>query len=535
MDSLSADIVIVGTGIAGLRAALELAPHCKVLILSKGKIHDGSSSLAQGGIAAAMHPGDTPDYHYQDTLAAGAGLCNEKAVRILVEEGLERVKELMAWGTRFDTDMGHEAAHHHRRILHAGDTTGREIEKVLGNRALAESNIKFLEFTSAYVLRVEDGRVQGLYTLDLKNGRIGYLACRAVLIATGGYGQLYSHNTNPAVNTGDGLAVAYRAGAALTDLEFVQFHPTTLYHGDKKPVSIFLISEAVRGEGALLRNIHGETFMQRYDSRLELAPRDIVARAIYREIHATQAPHVYLDLSGIKVNLADRFPNIYQRCLEVGIDIQKDFIPVAPAAHYCMGGVLTNVYGESSLPGLLVAGEAASVGVHGANRLASNSLLEGLVFGQRAAQRFLEQLPRLPLPGSKASAADLAEQGVSYNKTSALTAKQSLRELMWRYVGIERREDDLRWALLKFDMLHEKFQESTGQPETFELQNMILIARLATQAALNRRESRGAHYRTDFPQASPEFEKHMVCQKDLSGVYGSLAPTFDHVAYRVGA
>ncbi|MGH9524337.1 MAG: L-aspartate oxidase, partial [Terriglobales bacterium] len=418
------DFVVIGAGIAGLRAAVELADAGRVLVLAKKEVTESATQYAQGGIAAALSDEDEISLHLQDTLSAGDGLCNVDAAKILVEEGHTRIEELIAWGTEFDRTgsklaFTREGAHSRNRVLHAhGDSTGREIGRALYLKASALKNVAIREFELATGLCVEDGQVTGISVLN-EQGERHRIGASAVLLATGGFGQVYRETTNPAVATGDGVAMAYRAGASVSDMEFVQFHPTALY---LKNAPRFLLSEALRGEGAVLRNMEMVRFMPKYHDLAELAPRDVVARAIAHELEVVNSPNavVYLDmthLSGRK--LRERFPRIYETCLKYNVDITDEMVPVRPAAHYAMGGVRTDLEGRTSLQNLFAAGEAACTGVHGANRLASNSLLEGLVFGARAGRTMRESLrehaagkgdPEPGAPSFAPSAAQLAAQ-----------------------------------------------------------------------------------------------------------------------------
>jgi L-aspartate oxidase len=485
MQILTTDHIVIGSGIAGLSAARELSKHGETLLISKGQFRESATQYAQGGIAAALQKDDAPSLHFQDTLNAGDGLCDEAAVKILVEEGPKRVKELIQLGAKFDQTQGEldftqEAAHSHRRILHAGDATGKEIEKTLGQTILNDKKVKLISNTSILNLIVQNNTCLGC-----TDGETTYLA-KATILATGGCGQLYARNTNPPLATGDGIAMAYRAGAIVQDMEFMQFHPTTLYLGDKKPISIFLITEAVRGEGALLRNIHGERFMPTYHPKAELAPRDHVARAIFNEMQKTNAPHVYLDLSQLTLNIAKRFPTIYQRCLESKIDITRDFIPVAPAAHYFMGGIKTDLWGKTSIKNLYAGGEVACLGIHGANRLASNSLLDGLVFGHRIAHHISHT--DIPRPTFIEPIKQPSKQ-----TAHSLTIKHQLRDLMWNHAGIIRNQEGLIYLIQKLESLD-------IQDEVNEVQNMLIVSKLIAQAALDRTESRGSHFRSDYPE-----------------------------------
>ncbi|MFA4843441.1 MAG: L-aspartate oxidase [Candidatus Margulisiibacteriota bacterium] len=514
------DILIIGGGIAGLSAALEASRHARVTVLTKGKIGETATEKAQGGIAAAIDQiSDSTEFHFEDTIEAGAGLCDEQAVRVLVTEGVPRVKELIAMGARFDraeTEAGGgfalalEGAHKQRRILHAGDETGAEIEKTLGRRVIAEGKVRVDQRVLGIDLLVENGRCVGAQAIDQKSGSaVTYLA-KTTILATGGVCQVYLYTTNPEFATGDGVAMAYRAGAEVTDMEFVQFHPTALVQfkqfEDLVALPQFLISEAVRGEGGMLLNNRGERFMEKYHAQLELAPRDIVSRAIYEELKSGNEDHVFLSLRGIAPEkIKHRFPMIYKTCLERGLDITKDNIPVAPAAHYFMGGIKTDIDGRTNIAGLFAAGECASTGVHGANRLASNSLLEGLVFGYRAAQSAKTDIlnsgstPQLVISHSslviKPKLKDIEVQRL----------KLIIKTAMWNGAGIIRSKESLTGVLNRLEMIE---NEVKGD---LELRNMLTVARLITQAALDRAESRGAHYRTDFPQKDDlNWKRHLV-------------------------
>jgi L-aspartate oxidase len=514
ISTYSYDCLILGSGIAGLSAAHAMAGSQKVAILTKYAVKEGATQYAQGGIAVAFDAQDRPSYHLQDTLAAGDGLCDEAAVKVLVEEGPQRVSELIQMGAQFDRrgeqfDLTQEAAHTQRRILHARDQTGKVIEETLVKTVSLHPNIQICPFVDSVDLIVVDNQIQGCW--GIQNGKLVQFRATKVILATGGCGQLYERNSNPAGATGDGMAMAYRAGAVLQDLEFIQFHPTTLYQGDKKPISLFLISEAVRGEGGILRNIHGEAFMKRYHERAELATRDEVARAIVAECQVTQAGHVYLDLSGLNCQLPQRFPTIYKRCLEAGVDITKAWIPVSPAAHYMMGGVQTDTDGRTSINGLFAVGEVASTGIHGANRLASNSLLEGLVFGYRAG-KFVQQAPEVKPTAFEQVPAWGEASPTDISKASEL--KTQIRKWMWDHVGILRNQDGLRAAIR---CLNDSawIDDLLPSMPIREVQNMRLLARLIAEMALKRTESRGAHFRTDFPQTDDlQWKRHLKIQTE---------------------
>lgn len=502
------DYLVVGSGVAGLITASLLADHGRVALLSKEELSESNTQYAQGGIAAAIGPDDSPDLHYRDTIKAGAGLCSEEAVRILVDEGPGYLYQLIDMGAVFDRTSGYsltrEAAHSRNRILHAkGDATGAEIERTLLCNIKRFDNITILPRIMAVDLLTDNGRCHGLIALDTSSGEMSVYTAGAIIMASGGAGQIYCRTTNPDVSTGDGAAMAFRAGARLADLEFFQFHPTALY---LPRAPMFLISEAVRGEGGILRNVRGERFMPMYHQMAELAPRDIVARAIVNEMDKTGADYVYLDLRPIGTRVTDRFPTICLTCKQFGLDLTKDFIPVAPAAHYYMGGILTDTCGRSSLPGLYACGEAACTMVHGANRLASNSLLEGLVFGHRCAMAVLEEsvgVPLLPHLSNK----------VETSGGRRCFSVMDLKRLMWEAAGIIRCRQGLTNAEHR---LNDIPLASSTEPErgALELVNMALLARLIVKASLKRTESRGAHFRLDYPYKSKEWQKHIVLSPD---------------------
>jgi L-aspartate oxidase len=525
--SYKADYVVVGSGIAGLRAAIELSTKGSVLVLAKSNLSDSATAWAQGGIAVALSDEDEIGLHEQDTINAGDGLCRPEAVALLVEEGPRYITQLIEWGTEFDragTKLAftREAAHSRSRILHAhGDSTGREISRALLSRAHKIPHLHLRAHAFTTELLVEGQRVTGLRFIDETDGSPHEVHAGAVLLATGGLGQIYRETTNPEVATGDGVAIAYQAGALLSDMEFVQFHPTALAI---KGAPRFLLSEALRGEGGILRNANLERFMKRYNEAQELAPRDIVARAIVSEMHRTQSEHVYLDLTGNSEEfLRKRFPRIYETCLSYGLDLATDMAPVCPAAHYMMGGVGTDLWGRTSLPGLYAAGETAATGVHGANRLASNSLLEGLVFGARAGQAMLQDAPavkRQPgaLPGSPAPLPDQAttpkEAKKSGNKMPTAEASLAkIRDVMWREVGILRSGKELSDAIRKIEAIELPNSPKADRTE-HEIHNLQTLALLIARSARAREESRGSHYRSDFPYRDDEkFSKHSTVGK----------------------
>ncbi|NQT30669.1 MAG: L-aspartate oxidase [Candidatus Saganbacteria bacterium] len=523
------DFLIVGGGIAGLSAALEASKYGKVIILTKDKISETATKKAQGGIAAAIDQiKDSTEFHFEDTINAGAGLCEEESVRILVTEGVERVKELIQMGARFDraeTEAGGgfalalEGAHKRRRILHAGDATGEEIQRTLGAKIVADKLVNIHQHTLGIDLIIENGKCIGVKALDLKNKCIKYFLAKATIITTGGLGQAYHYTTNPEVATGDGIAMAYRAGAVVTDMEFVQFHPTSLVQFEELKDIIalprFLISEAVRGEGAVLLNNKDERFMEKYDTQKELAPRDIVSRAIYQEMQETRSDHVHLSLAKLDhEKIKKRFPVIYKTCLERGLDITRDNIPVAPAAHYFMGGIKTDIEGRTKTPGLYAAGECASLGIHGANRLASNSLLDGLVFGHRsaAAAKHETQDTRYKIQDTKHKATS-KKGSIANSKLKEAELKRFkliIKSSMWDNVGIVRSKESLTKALKLIGEVEKRLNYSPITKEEIELKNLTLVSKLTTKAALDRTESRGAHYRRDFPKTDDKnWKKHL--------------------------
>ena len=544
-DPVSVDYVIVGCGIAGLRAAIELGQVGSVLVLAKSELTETATEWAQGGIAAALSDEDKISLHQQDTLRAGDGLCNPEAVKILVEEGPKYILQLIEWGTQFDragTKLAftREGAHSRSRVLHAqGDSTGHEISRALFAKARTLDRIQMRAHAFTTELLMDDGRVVGLRFLEETDNTLHEVRAPAVLLATGGLGQVYRETTNPAVATGDGMAIAYEAGAVLSDLEFVQFHPTALaVNGAPR----FLLSEALRGEGGVLRNVDLERFMKRYHEALELAPRDVVARALVTEMQRTKTEQIYLDLTGLKPDFVrKRFPRIYATCQSYGLDITSDLVPVRPAAHYAMGGVKTDLSGHTTLPGLYAAGEAAGTGVHGANRLASNSLLEGLVFGARVGIAMAEDAK--PANTKAAAANNPGHESRHARNSTAHSSKRAseslgqgkhanppgqhvpapppssvleqIRTIMWKDVGIIRNGRELALAIEELGAL-EVARPQNPSRAACELHNVWMLAQLIARSALAREESRGSHYRSDFPYRNDEdFRKHsrIACGK----------------------
>ncbi len=497
--AMDCDFLVIGAGVAGLRAAIELAKSGDVLVIAKDSLRESSSEYAQGGIAVALSDDDEVALHEQDTLYAGDGLCDQRAVHTLVEEGPAAIQDLIEWGAEFDREgqklsFTREGAHSRNRILHAhGDSTGREIARTLYRKASSLPNVRFESYAAITDLLTVDNRVSGAVIFEETKGTLRDLRARAVLLATGGLGRVFKETTNPDVATGDGVAMAWRAGAEIDNIEFVQFHPTAL-HVEGAPR--FLLSEALRGEGAILRNKEGEAFMERYHAYKDLAPRDVVSRSIVTEMRRTGSPHVWLDLTSRDADfIRHRFPRIYETCLAYGVDIAREAAPVHPAAHYAMGGVKTDLNGQSSIPGLYAAGEVACTGVHGANRLASNSLLEAVVFGLRAGRSM--SIHRREAAG-----------GVAIRPANLIPnlTERSIRELTWEHCGIVRDRAGLEAAMATLDRTE---WTPAGAPalSAIELRNIHQVASLIAQCALWREESRGAHFRTDFPMKSEAFLK----------------------------
>jgi L-aspartate oxidase len=526
MNPTETDFLILGSGIAGLSLAIKLSELGTVSVVSKREFLAGSTVHAQGGIAAVTSAEDSFDKHRDDTLRAGAGLCHEDIVRGVVEEGPARIKELIDWGMAFTRDehdedhpyeLGLEGGHSRRRVLHAGDFTGSEIAKTLLHKARARPNIQFFEYHAAVDLitnqkigGTDPAVCLGAYVLDIRNQQVRtFVGRRATLLATGGAGKVYLYTSNPDVASGDGIAMAYRAGAELANLEFVQFHPTCLYHPQAKS---FLISEAVRGEGGILRLIDGTPFMSNYHTDKELAPRDVVARAIDAELKKRGDPYVYLDIRHKGADFVrKRFPTIYQECLKYGIDITQDLIPVVPAAHYFCGGVKTDASGQTSIQQLWAIGEVACTGLHGANRLASNSLLEGLVFAHRA----YEYLRQQAVSRATAAAVPPWNPGNARNSDEQVVITQNwdeIRQLMWNYVGIVRSDKRLERAYRRIQLLQQEIQEYYWDfivtADLIELRNLVTVAELVVRCAMMRKESRGLHYNIDHPDSDNTHFRH---------------------------
>jgi L-aspartate oxidase len=524
----STDIIVIGSGIAGLYTSIEASRHFNVTIVNKSSLEECNTKYAQGGIAAAIGPFDSPNLHYSDTIKAGAGLVDPVAARILVDEAPDRITDLISHGVAFDTvdgeiTLAREGAHTVPRVLHSGgDATGANIEQTLSSLVRKNSRISIFEDHLATEILVEGGRAYGIKTIDIKTSSEMELRGKYTVLATGGSGMLFKHTTNPLVATGTGVTIAYLAGALISDMEFFQFHPTALC---MPGAPRFLISEAVRGEGGILRNTRSEAFARNYHPDGELAARDIVSRAILSEMSKTKSDHVYLDVTHLpRKQIVTRFPSIYRFCIEHGLDITKEMIPVAPAAHYMIGGVKTNVWGETNIEGLFACGEVACTGVHGANRLASNSLMETLVFGKRIVKRVLsgnQWTGSRPEPNDvvtslmthvKQLSRDRKKAKAAYNdKEFSLT---NLQELMWENVGIVRSGENLENAVGQLSkwFLDDKHGKSVS-PQSIELKLMSIVALLISITALIRTESRGTHYRSDFPIESEAWKKHIIFEQ----------------------
>ncbi len=531
----SCDFLVIGSGISGLTFAIRAAQAGSVIMITKKTDRESNTNYAQGGIACVLDPKDSFEKHFADTIAAGAGLCNEDAVRILVREGPRRIEELIRWGTHFSTsrksrtpyhlDLGREGGHSMNRIVHARDHTGHIVEDALlrrlgkmGNVVMYENHCAVELITNHHLLEKGDkNRCYGAYVLDTIKRDIFSVRSKITCLSTGGCGRVYLHTTNPEIATGDGIAMAYRAGAAVENMEFIQFHPTTLYHerGDS-----FLISEALRGFGAILKDSRGKEFMNDYHPMKSLAPRDIVARAIDKEMKQSGDPCVYLDVRHLSARRTkEHFPHIYGRCLEYGIDITKDLIPVVPSAHYTCGGIRVDTEGRSTLQNLYACGEASCTGIHGANRLASNSLLEALVFSSRAADHAVDRLRRIAYIGHR-DVPEWDDSGTIDNEEWVLLShnKMEIQTVMWDYVGIVRSNLRLERALRRISFLEkeiENFYKRTKiTPRLLELRNIVTAAKLIVLCALRRHESRGLHYTTDYPSQNNRFwKRNTVCAK----------------------
>jgi L-aspartate oxidase len=526
---IKTDVLIIGSGIAGLFAALRISEYADVVLITKKEKDESNTNYAQGGIASVIDPSDSFEKHIKDTLIAGAGLCKLKTVEIIVKEGPARIYDLMELGTEFTKkngklDLAKEGGHSMARIVHAKDLTGREVERALIEQVTSRSNVKLIENTIAIDLITEHNVKQlkdspldnrncwGAYALNCETNEVIKISSKATLLATGGVGQVYAHTTNPGIATGDGFAMAYRAGAKIGNMEFIQFHPTAFFNSAQSAnysMPSFLISEAVRGFGGILRTMDGNEFMSKYDSRKELAPRDIVARAIDNELKKRGDDHVYLDITHkSKEEIIEHFPNIYNNCLNSGIDISKEYIPVVPSAHFCCGGVVVDEYSRTSLKGLYACGEVSMTGVHGANRLASNSLLEGVVFAERASinikeflKNFSTKLPEIP---------DWDDSGaLSTDEKVLIThSNREVKQVMWDYVGIVRSNIRLQRAEQRIHNIFLETEELYRRTKIFEdileLRNIVACAHIIIKSAKKRKESRGLHYTLDYPAMLPD-------------------------------
>jgi L-aspartate oxidase len=514
------DVLVIGGGIAGFRTALGIPEPLRVLIVTKDELRESNSHYAQGGIASVLDPEDRFDNHIADTLAAGKGLCDPAVVQLVVREAPTRIAELIEWGTHFDqvngqVALGREGGHSHARIVHAlGDETGREIMRAIILKARTRRSIRIWQNSVTIDLVTHDGECRGALVWDRRRG-FALVWARSVVLATGGAGQLYRETTNPPIATADGHAMAFRAGAVLRDMEFMQFHPTVLYIAGS---TRHLLTEALRGEGAYLRDRYGERFMPEYHPLAELAPRDVVSLAITAQTAKTQHPNVYLDLSHLEPDhVRRRFPGIDRLCRTFDLDITRDRIPVCPGAHYMIGGVAVDLHGRTSIPGLWAAGEVTSSGLHGANRLASNSLLEGLVYGSRVAEDIVAKLEASgpgPLEVPPVFVPPLRE---GHSGIDLADSKESLRALFWRRVGITRDAAGLEESARSVEhwcryILPLEFDDTPG----WSMQNMLLVARLVIAAALARKESRGVHFRSDYPEPDPMMNRHIsFCSADM--------------------
>jgi L-aspartate oxidase len=522
----NSDVLVIGSGLAGLSYALKMAESATVNIITKRGLMESSTRLAQGGIAAVLGPDDRFEYHIQDTLTVGEGLCHQDIVDLVVRQGPDRIRELVELGAQFDEgkgngfDLGREGGHSRRRVVHAHDMTGAEVERILAEKVLAHPHIQVYENHMGVNLitlehSVRQGRVVtesdksclGAYVLNTETGQVETFLARITLLATGGVGKVYLYTSNPDVATGDGVAMAYRAGALIGNMEFVQFHPTCLYHPQAKN---FLISEALRGEGAVLIDRRGRPFMEKYHALKDLAPRDTVARAIDSELKKSGDDCVYLNISHKDADfIKTRFPNIYQRCMELGIDMTREPIPVVPAAHYMCGGVVVDAWGRTTISNLYGVGEVSMTGLHGANRLASNSLLEALVFSHQAAQAGQEALPQLRLkPSVPVAAWDTYGATDSEEAVVVSHSWEEIRRFMWNYVGIVRSNSRLLRAQARIGPILKEINDYYWKflitSDLLELRNIAYVADLIIRMALWRKESRGLHYNLDFPQPDDE-------------------------------
>ncbi len=530
IDSLdtTCDVLIIGSGIAGLSLALKVANVGKVIVLTKTNLKECATILAQGGISAVLSSEDSFDKHIQDTINVGDGLCHPDVVRKIVFAGPERIKELVEWGVQFSKrgsdhyDLGLEAGHSYRRVVHSKDITGVNIQETLINRVLEDPRITVLENHIAINLKIRAGRCLGAYVLDKQKDIVKNFAARVTVLATGGLGKAFLYTSNPDISSGDGIAMAYRAGATVMNMEFIQFHPTLLYHPHAKS---FLISEALRGEGAKLIDASGNRFMAAYDSRLELAPRDIVARAMDAELKRSGNDCLFLDISFKDSDfIKNRFPGIHAKCLGLGIDITKELIPVVPAAHYAIGGVKASVSGSTDIPGLLAIGETACTGFHGANRLASNSLLESSVMAHFAAQECRNLLDKAP----PACSFSPWHSGDAVDSDESVVVSQNwmeLRLLMWNYVGVVRSDKRFRRAQQRIHLLQDEINQYYWDfhitSDLIELRNLADVAQMVIDAGFHRKESRGVHYTIDYPKKRKTIKDTLLRKSVRSEIFNS--------------
>lgn len=521
----SFDVLIIGSGAAGLTAALQLPPATQIAIISKGTLNEGCTFYAQGGIAAATAIEDSVESHIQDTLIAGAGLCDPNTVQFtaarstaaiswLIDQGVSFTKETRPDG-RLDYHLTREGGHSHRRVLHALDATGQAISTTLSQRIQAQAHIKIFQYYVAIDFILRENQCIGAYVLNIKSNQVEVFQAKVCILATGGASKVYLYTSNPDATSGDGIAMAWRAGCRVANMEFNQFHPTCLYHPNAKS---FLITEAIRGEGGILRLKDGTRFMQHYDARAELAPRDVVAKAIDHEIKRLGIDCVYLDISHKSTNfIKQHFPHVYKNCLHFGLDITQQAIPVVPAAHYTCGGVVTNLYGQTDIPGLYAIGEVSCTGLHGANRMASNSLLECIVFASSAVDHIKQELSHYEL-NTHPPAWDESQVIDSDEQVVVTHNWQELRRTMWDYVGIVRTDKRLQRALRRINLLRQEIQDYYSHfkvgKNLLELRNLVLVAELIVTSAMLRKESRGLHYNLDYPSTSAEWAKNTVLIPD---------------------
>jgi L-aspartate oxidase len=519
------DFLIIGSGIAGLSLAIKLSTLGSVVIATKKEKNESNTNYAQGGIAAVTDETDSFQEHIRDTLNCGAGLCNREVVEFIVREAPQRIRELIDWGVNFTKseidsnryDLGREGGHNRRRVLHAKDFTGQEIERALNEKVSQIKNVDILENHIAIDLIIQESTCVGAYVLDINHDKVYTYRAKYTILCTGGAGKVYLITTNPDISTGDGMAMAYRAGAKIANMEFIQFHPTCLYHPAAKA---FLISEAVRGEGGILRLKNGQSFMEKYHPMKNLAPRDIVARAIDAEIKKSGDEYVLLDITHLPRDfIVNRFPNIYQKCMDYGIDITSEPIPVVPAAHYICGGVAVNHYGQTSITNLYACGEVSCTGLHGANRLASNSLLEAVVYSHRVYLDIAQK--HAAVESSNAPIALWDSSGTTESDDSVMVTHNwdEIRRCMWNYVGIVRSNKRLERATRRIDMIlneiHEYYWNFKVTKDLIELRNITIVAKLIVHSASLRKESRGLHYNIDYPETKEEFRKDTIISKDI--------------------